>query len=640
MSEKNIVRKVLEEKQQKYGWPVETEEAAEAAEALAEDMLSEEEPSEMTEALDIEAAPEEPVFEEESEDSADSAAEEESTEETGEESEAESEEESEEESEAESEEETEEESKEAESLEPSEEEQVDEAASDEPFEEEQVDEAASEEPSEEEQVDEAEPEEAAEEAAEEAEIEEDSVEEASEESESEEASDAEVSDEEPASEEQETAPAAEEKKQKRRKALKITIAVLAVLVIIGGAWTYYAFSATTFANRVAINGTDVSGMDTKEAAAALTETMNDLSVTIDDTEKEIHTAFAFDNESSLKDLMRKSTADPRHFFTTVDYDMGMNVADGIEASAKVLAKNFPDASGTVLTSNARIDYDKMVIIPEKQGKSTNYIKIAEEIGDGLGKSPAEKEFTFKRADYIETPTVKAADLEEELAFAKEYLTKPFYVNNPRGMLLKLKPAQLAEIVLYSEDGPKYSLEGAEKVVKELKANYGAPVMTVQTTVGEKELNNFKDQTSQDVMNQVEINLSSQNVKFVRNGEVIWSAPCVTGGPGYRTPTGIFNINYKTMNTVLKGKNADGTDYESPVRYWMPFNGNIGMHDANWRSSFGGNIYKTNGSHGCINLPPSVAKELYGYVEKGTPVICYHLAGTETAPEEEPDVETP
>ena len=62
---------------------------------------------------------------------------------------------------------------------------------------------------------------------------------------------------------------------------------------------------------------------------------------------------------------------------------------------------------------------------------------------------------------------------------------------------------------------------------------------------------------------------------------------------------------------------------------MPFNGNIGMHDANWRSSFGGDIYKTNGSHGCINLPPSVAQELYGYVEKGTPVICYYLPGTET-----------
>ena len=61
---------------------------------------------------------------------------------------------------------------------------------------------------------------------------------------------------------------------------------------------------------------------------------------------------------------------------------------------------------------------------------------------------------------------------------------------------------------------------------------------------------------------------------------------------------------------------------------MPFNRNIGMHDANWRGSFGGNIYKTNGSHGCINLPPSKAKTIYKTIEKGTAVICYHLPGTE------------
>ena len=82
-----------------------------------------------------------------------------------------------------------------------------------------------------------------------------------------------------------------------------------------------------------------------------------------------------------------------------------------------------------------------------------------------------------------------------------------------------------------------------------------------------------------------------------------------------------------VNATLTGEN-----YATPVSYWMPFNGNIGMHDANWRSSFGGNIYKTNGSHGCVNLPPSVAAELYGYVEKGTPVICYYLPGTEAVKE--------
>ena len=46
------------------------------------------------------------------------------------------------------------------------------------------------------------------------------------------------------------------------------------------------------------------------------------------------------------------------------------------------------------------------------------------------------------------------------------------------------------------------------------------------------------------------------------------------------------------------------------------------------------FYKTKGSHGCINMPYEKAQELYGYIEKGTPVICYHLAGTERSTESE------
>lgn len=54
-----------------------------------------------------------------------------------------------------------------------------------------------------------------------------------------------------------------------------------------------------------------------------------------------------------------------------------------------------------------------------------------------------------------------------------------------------------------------------------------------------------------------------------------------------------------------------------------------MHDAKWRSSFGGSIYKTGGSHGCINLPHSVAKKIYENIASGMPVLCYNLPGTES-----------
>lgn len=62
---------------------------------------------------------------------------------------------------------------------------------------------------------------------------------------------------------------------------------------------------------------------------------------------------------------------------------------------------------------------------------------------------------------------------------------------------------------------------------------------------------------------------------------------------------------------------------------MPFNGNIGLHDATWRSTFGGTIYKTSGSHGCVNLPPAVAKTIFENIAAGVPVLCYHLPGTES-----------
>ncbi len=119
---------------------------------------------------------------------------------------------------------------------------------------------------------------------------------------------------------------------------------------------------------------------------------------------------------------------------------------------------------------------------------------------------------------------------------------------------------------------------------------------------------------------VEIDLGAQHLYVIVGGEIVLESDCVSGNVsnGHTTPSGVFGITYKTRNAVLRG-----ADYATPVSYWMPFNHNIGMHDATWRSSFGGTIYKTNGSHGCINLPLSKAKEIYDLVETNMPVVCYY-----------------
>lgn len=124
---------------------------------------------------------------------------------------------------------------------------------------------------------------------------------------------------------------------------------------------------------------------------------------------------------------------------------------------------------------------------------------------------------------------------------------------------------------------------------------------------------------------VEMNLTAQHLYFYKNGKLLVETDFVSGDEarGWSTPAGAFPLTYKQKNVVLKGKN-----YATPVTYWMPFNGNIGMHDGYWRSSFGGTIYKKSGSHGCVNLPPAVAKLIFENIEKGMPVLCYHLEGTE------------
>lgn len=121
---------------------------------------------------------------------------------------------------------------------------------------------------------------------------------------------------------------------------------------------------------------------------------------------------------------------------------------------------------------------------------------------------------------------------------------------------------------------------------------------------------------------VEVSLKSQTVYVIKDGKVIIKSPVVTGSNKHPTDPGIFRIAYKDKNATLRGFNDDGTKYESKVRYWMPFNGGQGLHDASWRYEFGGNIHSWNGSHGCVNLPEDVAGEIYEKVGKGTVVIVY------------------
>ncbi len=116
--------------------------------------------------------------------------------------------------------------------------------------------------------------------------------------------------------------------------------------------------------------------------------------------------------------------------------------------------------------------------------------------------------------------------------------------------------------------------------------------------------------------------------FDESGRVLWESPVTTGNEakGNGTPLGQFSIYDKKTNFVLIGfdKDMDGKpDYEQPVSYWMPFNGGVGLHDASWRSTFGGDTYLEHGSGGCINLPRDAAAALYSMAYVDDVVVVHN-----------------
>lgn len=118
---------------------------------------------------------------------------------------------------------------------------------------------------------------------------------------------------------------------------------------------------------------------------------------------------------------------------------------------------------------------------------------------------------------------------------------------------------------------------------------------------------------------VEINITRQQLWFYKDGKLLIQGPVVTGNPnrGHATVLGVYMINYKQKEATLRGPG-----YEAKVTYWMPFFGNMGLHDASWRSRFGGSIYLRNGTHGCVNAPFYLAQAVFENIDEGTPVILY------------------
>ena len=117
---------------------------------------------------------------------------------------------------------------------------------------------------------------------------------------------------------------------------------------------------------------------------------------------------------------------------------------------------------------------------------------------------------------------------------------------------------------------------------------------------------------------VEIDISDQKVKVVDNNEIVLYCDVVTGKPGHDTNEGLTEVLSKTYNRPMVGPG-----YRLDVNYCIEFNTSEEcFHDNRNRSEFGGEIYKTNGSLGCVNMKLEDVRELDSHVKVGTKVITH------------------
>lgn len=123
---------------------------------------------------------------------------------------------------------------------------------------------------------------------------------------------------------------------------------------------------------------------------------------------------------------------------------------------------------------------------------------------------------------------------------------------------------------------------------------------------------------------IEISIQNQHMWYYKDGLLIIDTDVITGLPdkGRDTPTGIYYVISLNRNyTMYFDDGSAECDYFIKVT-----NSGVGIHDASWRDVFGGSIWETNGSHGCINTPydaeVTIFNSLAGMPNYHIPIVIY------------------
>lgn len=459
----------------------------------------------------------------------------------------------------------------------------------------------------------------------------------------------------------------------------------AVLMIGAGLMKYlHTIDIHTLGRRVYVYGLKVSGLTEQEAAKKISDTFHNRRISFQEQGKEIKSVslrelgYTLDEnflKAQLNTLKQQRDQERKLFPPRRDYRILYRINKDKAREKEVLnSDNFNNVERMASVDAAiRYDEEKMafILIKEVQGNQIDDAKLQKytdkilekqfkdnllngevkiDLGIQVYRQPAEKASVIMenrlaqmndRLEKYRTTTVTYTFGETRETLDQETISSWIRTDN-------------GEVSIDRQAAASYIQNLADQyntmyIPRTFRTSYGTDVTISNNEYGyrideEKELNQLLSdlQTGTDIVREpvysrtamkrngkddlegsyIEVSLDAQHLWLYRDGTLVTETDIISGSPTQERETlrGAWPIAYKASPFTLT---SEQYQYETKVKYWMPFVYGQGLHDASWQPAFGGDRYRTGmGSHGCINLPEDKAEVIYNTIDGGYPIIIY------------------
>lgn len=473
-------------------------------------------------------------------------------------------------------------------------------------------------------------------------------------------------------------------KKKTHKGLKIFGLVMLMIIVLGGcAYGGISYYFTDrFFEGTWINGVDCSQKTAYEVEQLMAEKLSEYSIEVSSRNIAAQTIrgedidYQYMSTGEILQLLKKQK--PYEWIRGLYEQKSYTVSENVGYNKTLLQEqlkslNCAQAENQVEPENAYVAFqdNQFVIVPETEGSKLNIKEAYKLLDAAVEANEASIDFSDNQDAYVsaevtqDDPGLQSA-LEACNNYTKASITytfgdqsttldgntiKDWLQFDEKGQLVWDDNSFQQHVADYvAQLAATYDTVGTER---EFQATSGRTVYVSSSVYGWKidqaaetahlsqEIQSGTQTTREPVYSQtanaygvndlgntyIEVDLSEQHMYYYQDGVNIFESDFVSGNMSYadrQTHAGIFTLYYKKSPDVLRGgQKGTANYYEQPVQYWMPFDGGIGFHDADWRDEFGGDIYLTSGSHGCINLPPENAEVLYDLIQYDVPIVCFY-----------------